>query len=281
MSASHVIILSAAQQEAGRVLAAHFSIPAINASTLELIKAQRIKSYVRAQLPPMQNGEPQFVFLLEDSGLSLAYVSDKQLLSIRADFHSPSVNYRRKKGGGKGQMIAKAVGLASDPALSILDATAGLGGDAFVLASLGASLTMTERVPEVRALLADGLRVAREWGDVHDVQLPRILERMHLVESDAASYMRALAPELRPDVVYLDPMFPARQKSAQVKKEMQVFHHLIGSDLDADELLELARVCALKRVVVKRPRIAPLLAGATPSFALEGKSNRFDVYLTQ
>jgi 16S rRNA (guanine1516-N2)-methyltransferase len=281
MKASCVIILSAAVEELGRALAMHFSIPAVDAMALESHKIQRVERFLRAQLPPVQKGEPQYVFLFADSGLSLAYVSDNQFLSIRADFHSPSVNYRRKKGGGRGQMIAKAVGLGSGSAPSILDATAGLGGDAFVLASLGASLTMTERVPEVRALLADGLRVSREWGDLHDAQLPRILSRMRLVESDAATYMSTLASELRPDVVYLDPMFPARQKSAQVKKEMQVFHYLIGSDPDADELLELACSCALKRVVVKRPRIAPLLAGATPSFALEGKSNRFDVYLTK
>jgi 16S rRNA (guanine1516-N2)-methyltransferase len=93
--------------------------------------------------------------------------------------------------------------------------------------------------------------------------------------------MQALTESQRPDVVYLDPMFPARSKSAQVKKEMQVFHQLVGTDPDADQLLELARACAKKRVVVKRPRIAPELAAARPSYTLTGKSNRYDIYVAR
>ena len=83
----------------------------------------------------------------------------------------------------------------------------------------------------------------------------------------------------KPEVVYLDPMFPLRTKSAQVKKEMHVFHQLIGKDIDADLLLQIAQECAQKRVVVKRPRIAPFLAGHKPNYTLEGRSNRYDVYL--
>jgi 16S rRNA (guanine1516-N2)-methyltransferase len=177
-------------------------------------------------------------------------------------------------------MIAKAIGLNSTTAPHVYDATAGLGGDSFVLASLGCSVTMTERVPEVNALLADGLRVAHEWGSEKDQSLVAILKRMTLVESDAAEYMQTLDDVEKPEVVYLDPMFPQRKKSAQVKKEMQVFHQLIGTDSDADLLLQIAQESAQKRVVVKRPRIAPFLAGQEPNYSLEGKSNRFDVYLS-
>ena len=218
--------------------------------------------------------------MLCDLGLSLSQIAEDNLLSIRADFYSPTVNYRRQKGGGKGQMIAKAIGLNSPTAPHILDATAGLGGDAFVLASLGCPVTMVERVPEVHALLADGLRVAAAWGNAKDQTLIAILKRMTLVESDAAKYMQTLEDTKKPEVVYLDPMFPLRTKSAQVKKEMHVFHQLIGKNVDADLLLQIAQECAQKRVVVKRPRIAPFLAGLEPNYTLEGKSNRYDIYLT-
>ena len=84
----------------------------------------------------------------------------------------------------------------------------------------------------------------------------------------------------KPEVVYLDPMFPQRTKGARVKKEMQVFHQLIGKDSAAELLLLIAQECAQKRVVVKRPRIAPSLAGLKPNYTLEGKSNRYDIYLS-
>ena len=241
-------------------------------------KPREIEAFV-CSLTGANHSEPSFVFLLSKQGLSLAQVDVDNLLSVRANFCSARVNYRRQRGGGKGQMIAKAVGLNSTTAPKVFDATAGLGGDAFVLASLGCPVTMTERVPEIHALLTDGLRLAHEWGSENDQSLVSILKRMALVGSDAAKYMQTIEDAKKPEVVYLDPMFPQRTKSARVKKEMQVFHQLIGKDSDANLLLQIAQECAHRRVVVKRPRIAPYLAGLEPNYKLEGKSNRYDVYL--
>ena len=255
-----------------------FSIPIIDGSHLAIAKPREIEGFLRCIFEPNQS-EPRFAFILSGQGLALVQITEENILSVRADFFSPIVNYRRQKGGGKSQMIAKAVGLNSTSLPHILDATAGLGGDAFVLASLGCLVSMTERVPEVHALLADGLRVAAEWGSANDQSLVAILKRMTLFESDAAKHMQMLEDTKKPDVVYLDPMFPQRKKSARVKKEMQVFHQLIGIDSDADLLLQSAQECAQKRVVVKRPRKAPFLAGKRPNYILEGKTNRYDVYL--
>lgn len=80
------------------------------------------------------------------------------------------------------------------------------------------------------------------------------------------------------DVVYLDPMFPHRDKSALVKKEMQLFRPVVGDDPDASALLEAALACARYRVVVKRSRRAPAIEGVAPGLTLEGKSSRYDVY---
>ncbi len=278
MKASVVITLNAEQLVSGETLATRLALPHLDATDLGLRKPRDIIRHLRTQFD-WSKSCVCFAFLYRADGLSLTQIDADSFLSIRADFHGGTVRYRRQKGGGKGQMIAKAVGLGGGQALRILDATAGLGRDAFVLASLGAEVTLIERVPEVRALLADGLAQAVEWGRGNDPELIPILGRMQLTDSDAMTHMCGIDPDDKPDVIYLDPMFPPRSKSAQVKKEMRVFHDLVGTDPDAAELLPAALQCAKKRVVVKRPRIAPTLSVEKPSHALEGKSNRFDVYI--
>jgi 16S rRNA (guanine1516-N2)-methyltransferase len=191
---------------------------------------------------------------------------------ILVDFASGAATYRRKFGGGKSEGIAKAVGLTKKAGLTVIDATAGLGRDALVLASLGATVTLVERNPLVAALLWDGLRRAKQQPELQE-WLP---ERMSLVFSQAITALQRLPA---PDVVYLDPMFPAREKSAAVKKEMRAFHDVVGPDPDADGLWQAAYAIASKRVVVKRPGYADFLAGQKPSMSIEGKNNRFDVYV--
>lgn len=197
---------------------------------------------------------------------------------VFVDFVGGATAHRRKFGGGKGQQIAKAVGIRGGFRPRVVDATAGLGRDAFVLATLGCEVTMLERNPVVRALLQDGLRRLREAAR-EDAGLAAIAGRLSLDESglSAAEWLSRQTPESQP-VVYLDPMFPERGKSAKVKKEMAAFHQLVGSDEDADALLEPAFAACYYRTVVKRPRIAPYLADSKPSLSLEGKSGRFDIY---
>ncbi len=190
---------------------------------------------------------------------------------IVVDFVGGKAGHRRKFGGGKGQDIAKAVGLNKGVKPSVLDATGGLGRDAFVLASLGCNVTMIERSPVVATLLEDGLRRALEDRDVSP-----IAEQMSLLKGNAIELMKA--SENKYDVVYLDPMFPHREKSALVKKEMRLFQDLLGDDPDADQLLEPALELAEYRVVVKRPRLAPDLNGQAPTYRLEGKACRYDIY---
>ena len=263
-------LLATAQQLAGR-----FGLPCVDGTAVVGMKPKLFQRFLSELNPDV---EDSFVFVLGSDGLALHAVGPEYGVSIRADFHGPTVTFRRKQGGGKGQMIAKAVGVRGGVYPRVLDATAGLGGDGFVLASLGCQVTLLERVPAVRALLEDGLAQARTYAQARDADLLKILDRLSLIETDALDYMRNLSAGDRPDVVYLDPMFPVRTKSAMVKKEMRVFHSLVGLDPDADGLLEAALSCARYRVVVKRPRIAPALAGPAPSHVLEGKSNRYDIY---
>ncbi len=199
---------------------------------------------------------------------------NKVKADVRCDFIGGELRHRRLYGGGKSQMILKATGLNKHKP-SIMDLTAGLGRDSYVLATAGARVTMFERQPIVAALLADGLRRLRSGGDEQELA---IAQRLFLHQGDSLSCVGALAEQEAPDVIYLDPMFPERGKTAKVKKAMAFFHHLVGSDDDAAALLPLALETARYRVVVKRPRHAPPLADKEPGLCFEGKSTRFDVY---
>lgn len=217
-------------------------------------------------------GDAAFALQLGDAGLQLIELGDKAPGPVRVDFVEGAMAHRRQFGGGSGQMIAKAVGVQSGIRPRVLDATAGLGRDAFVLASLGCEMTLIERQALVAALLEDGLARA-----ALSLEVAPVVARMRLLSGNAIELMRQWQGE-PPQVIYLDPMFPHRDKSALVKKEMRLFRPLVGDDLDAPALLDAALELASHRVVVKRPRKAPAIEGAKPGYVLEGKSSRYDIY---
>lgn len=186
------------------------------------------------------------------------------------DFLAGKTRHRRQYGGGRGQLVAKACGLQKVKTPTVLDVTAGFGQDAFVLACLGCDVTMVERSPVMGELLADGLK--RLYAD--DASDDLLLK---LIQQDSIAYLQALTDQ--PDVIYLDPMYPDTKNTALNKKEMQLLRELVGDDLDAEQLLQLALQKAKKRVVVKRPRHGDLLGNKEPDVVFTGKSSRFDVFL--
>lgn len=218
-----------------------------------------------------------FELRFDQNCLSLHKRDEPKLDGINVDFVSGAVAHRRKFGGGRGQSIAKAVGLKQGVTPTVVDGTAGLGRDAFVLASLGCKVIMVERHPVVAALLEDGLRRAYEDAEIGEWM--RDLMSLFHGSSISALADAAKSSGTEIDVVYLDPMYPHREKSALVKKEMRVFQTLVGADLDADGLLTPAMTLATKRVVVKRPDYAEDLDGVKPSMVIATKKNRFDVYV--
>ena len=193
---------------------------------------------------------------------------------IRIDFTEGKNAHRRQFGGGRGQPLAKAVGLKKGATPTIIDTTAGYGKDAFVLATLGCHITLVERNPLLAALLEEAIARARL-----DPNTEQIAQRMTLTHADANQYLTALTSDQRPDVIYIDPMYPSRQKSALVKKEMQLLHQLVGPDTDSEQLLDKAIQVAIKRVVIKRPKSATPVADKKPSTAVESKNTRYDIYL--
>lgn len=182
---------------------------------------------------------------------------------------------RIKPGASQREMLVKAARVKGVERPRAVDATAGLGEDGFLLAAVGFEVTACESDPVIAALLADAIERA-----LHDASLAPIAARMHLVEGDSCDALAALAGNLQaaPDVVYLDPMFPGRTKSAAVKKKFQLIHGLERPcEPDAEEALMRAALEARPRkVVVKRPAKGPYLAGVKPSHSVSGKAVRYD-----
>ncbi|MEX0444722.1 16S rRNA (guanine(1516)-N(2))-methyltransferase RsmJ [Xenorhabdus sp. SGI246] len=210
--------------------------------------------------------------VLTPERLELRKRDEPKLGGIYVDFVAGTMAHRRRFGGGRGEAVAKAVGIKKDYLPTVVDATAGLGRDAFVLAAIGCHVRMLERHPVVAALLEDGLQRGYQDEEIGGW----LKERMTLIHTSSITALTDISPQ--PDVVYLDPMYPHRQKSALVKKEMRVFQSLVGADEDADALLAPARALAKRRVVVKRPDYAAPLAEVKASAAITTKNHRFDIY---
>jgi 16S rRNA (guanine1516-N2)-methyltransferase len=222
-----------------------------------------------------------FTSLNEDQ---IQLVVTEQRIEIRApdlgnpifiDFISGKNAHRRQFGGGRGQPLAKAIGLKKGATPTIIDATAGFARDAFVLANLGCQITLIERNLLIATLIEDALNRAETDDNLSDV-----IQRMSLINHDAIDYLSNLKNGQRPDVIYMDPMYPNRDKSALVKKDMRLLHQLAGADTDSKQLLTTAQNTALKRVVVKRPKSAPFVGDQKPTTSIESKNTRYDVYLT-
>lgn len=217
--------------------------------------------------------QPDFQLRQTPQGLGLVWQAHPEMTPLVIDFLSGKQAFRGQKANRKDEAIARACLVQKAPTEqppSILDATAGLARDAWVLVQLGAQVTLNERQLVVRELLNDALT---RLYTVH----PDYQQRMQLAPNQPLS---SFAPDSF-DVVYLDPMYPKgeRKQKAAVKKDMQIFQTLVGSDLDADELLAPALRIARKRVVVKRPQHADYLAQQKPSHQIVSKKHRFDIYL--
>jgi len=193
--------------------------------------------------------------------------------ALICDFTGGAVGHRFRFGGGRGQALPKAVGMKGGVNPIVVDATAGLGRDAFLLASLGAEVTLIERSPIIHALLEDGLARARNAGG----DVAQVIDRMTLILGDSIE----LLPGLSPDVVLVDPMHPPRKKTALVKNELRLIRQIVGIDEDARQLMTVALISAGNRVVLKWPRRAEPMAGLpAPSHQITGKTTRYDVFMT-
>lgn len=224
------------------------------------------------QLPLVQQDSRDYLYLLivTPERLLLKSTQRKNTKAIYVDFLSEKLLYRQKN--HQRELLKKAIGA---PSGFVVDATAGLGEDAFILAKKGYDVLMIERSNVLAKLLEDGLERYYASSPTDPAFTNGSLRFVH---HDATYYLPVLAQTTVIDVVYLDPMFPQRKKTALPRKEMEFLRELIGKDCDAAKLLEVALKVARRRVIVKQPRLANPLGNVDPSFSLSGKACRFDVY---
>lgn len=152
---------------------------------------------------------------------------------------------------------------------TVIDATAGLAGDSLMLAMIADRVIAIERNPVVFALLVSALHTARTGA----------LTMAAKIEPQYGDAIKLIPLLPAADVIFIDPMFPAKRKrSALPPKAVRLLRSIVGDDMDDVQLLRVARQHALRRVVVKRPlHSLPL---ASDHVALhEGKVVRYEVYL--
>ena len=192
-------------------------------------------------------------------------------LSLMADFVPMAA--RLKQGVIGTELLVRAARLkkmaCGETPPVLIDATAGLGEDSILLAAAGFSVKMYERNPVIAALLEDAMNRAAEVSE-----LSRIISRMELVNADSIEALKNLKEA--PAVIYLDPMFPERKKSALIKKKFQLLHQLELPCADEEELLFAAVEAHPHKIVIKRPAAGPYLAGIKADYSLFGRAIRYD-----
>ncbi len=189
-------------------------------------------------------------------------------LTLAADLRSMLPRIKSKRFGQ--ELLVKAVRIKGEGSnIKVVDATAGLGEDSLVMAAAGFEVVLFERDIVIAALLQDALQRAAQ-----DPQLASFASRMTLRCQDSATALHKL--DFIPDVVFLDPMFPSKQKQAKTNKKLQLFQKLESPCNDEAALMEAAKAAGPRKIVVKRPLKGPVLAGVNPSHSIKGKTIRYD-----
>lgn len=246
-------------------------------SSLEA-KARKLAQQLNVPFVPLvKQSNTALMLVYGEKGLELQDLSKKnkkpQTL-LHVDFIGGKMGYRFAHEKTIKLPLAKAAGLKPGFRPSVFDATAGLGIDGFVLASLGCSLTMCERSPILGALLHDGLERAKQSSSPESI----VAHQIHYLNENSITFITNTKAKFQ--TIYLDPMYPHNDQSALNKLSMRIIRELVGDDKDAEKLLSLSLTKALNRVVVKRPRTAPYLGDCKPSHLIKMKNSRFDVYMT-
>ena len=193
--------------------------------------------------------------------------SSQKPLSL--SFSSPKFLRRVKAASKTSELLARAVGIRTG--LKVLDCTAGLGREGFMLAYLGCHITLIERSKVIYTLLLDALNSASL-----DPDLKKVVNRISLHHSDAKEF---LSQHPSWDVIYIDPMFPNKKKTSLPTGDMQYLQRFLSNEKNDGALLKRALRCNYKRLVVKRPvkKLYRDLKKADLSF--RNDKICFDVYL--
>lgn len=247
-------------------------IPKVIFSTLTIKERLEISKFTLSHERPESN---YFTFESSDSPLkSLIWIGADINAYLILDFLSEKMLWRYHKINKSQEPILRAIGWKSNRPLQLLDLTAGLGRDSAMMAAAGVNVTMIERNPILQILLESGICQLKNHPNPASNQL---YNRLSLIKMDAIDYLTSNLSD-QYDVIYMDPMFPHRKKSALVKLDLRMVRELVGDDPDAHILLESAIKTNCKRIVVKRPKNAPHIGNMPPHHIIESPNMRFDVY---
>lgn len=223
------------------------------------------ESFSRRTGSPIVNKPGDYLTVLFDSrGVSLSGFG----LSYQGNFEN--MLHRVTNGRLQHEMLAKAVKTDQEN-LKAIDATAGMGEDSLLLAACGYQVTLYEQNPVIAILLKDALRRAQK-----NTVLKDIVSRMQLVEGDSIEHLNKRLDPV--DVIYLDPMFPGRQKSGLINKKLQLIQKLEPPCSEETALFDAAMAAQPSKIIVKRPLKSPYLDERVPSYSLKGKAIRYDCY---
>ena len=223
------------------------------------------ESFSRRTGSPIVNKPGDYLTVLFDSkGVSLSGFG----LSYQGDFEN--MLHRVTNGRLQHEMLAKAVKTDQEN-LKAIDATAGMGEDSLLLAACGYQVTLYEQNPVIAILLKDALRRAKK-----NTVLKDIVSRMQLVEGDSIEHLNKRLDPV--NVIYLDPMFPGRQKSGLINKKLQLIQKLEPPCSEETALFDAAMAAQPSKIIVKRPLKSPYLDERVPSYSLKGKAIRYDCY---
>lgn len=223
------------------------------------------ESFSRRTGSPIVNKPGDYLTVLFDSkGVSLSGFG----LSYQGDFEN--MLHRVTNGHLQHEMLAKAVKTDQEN-LKAIDATAGMGEDSLLLAACGYQVTLYEQNPVIAILLKDALRRAKK-----NTVLKDIVSRMQLVAGDSIEHLNKRLDPV--DVIYLDPMFPGRQKSGLINKKLQLIQKLEPPCSKETALFDAAMAAQPSKIIVKRPLKSPYLDERVPSYSLKGKAIRYDCY---
>lgn len=235
--------------------------------------SRRLGIPLHEQLSQIEHDNLKVLVEVEENQVYLRLPSWSSRARLSIDFSTGKTGYRQARLGNSSELLRKATGIQSDRQYRLLDATAGMGTDSVMLAALGFQVTALERQPLLAMLLNDALCRARD-----EMDAPEYLQNLEFIQGDATAWL-SQNNSVPYDLVYLDPMFPDRTKSAQVKKPMQLLQALLHEEADDEQaLLNAAMANAIYRVVVKRPMRAPFLGDLKPSHQIKGSNIRFDIY---
>ncbi len=250
-----------------RILSERLQIPfTLDKNELKAFLSSENKSTYKADSSSVS--KPLFINLGAD-GLSL---TDGNLI-LRGDF---TENLKRlKQSNLERELLVKAARLknADHPPI-LIDATAGMGEDSLLLAASGFKVILYEYDLVIASLLEDTLLRASGIPE-----LTATVSRMELRMESSIDAMQKL--DFSPDVILLDPMFPARSKSALVKKKFQLLQQLEHPCSDETDLIKAALCGKPHKIIIKRPLKGPFLADIKPDYSLSGKAIRYDCLLPE